>query len=150
MFEKVKIQKMILIKQILLEEGYESEIYAQHIDKNIKVKILDIKKYECNENDILIIHHSMGFDGYEDIISLKCKKILIYHNITPEKYIQDEYIKKYVKIGLKQAEEYKNHIDYAIADSNYNRRDLINMGYSNKIDVMPVQISIDRFDKIKS
>ena len=142
--------QMILIKQILLEEGYESEIYAQHIDKNIKVKILDIKKYECNENDILIIHHSMGFDGYEDIISLKCKKILIYHNITPEKYIQDEYIKKYVKIGLKQAEEYKNHIDYAIADSNYNRRDLINMGYSNKIDVMPVQISIDRFDKIKS
>lgn len=140
--------QMLEIQKLIISEGHESKIYAQYIDEKLKNKIINIKKYKGNKEDILIIHHSMGFDGFDEIVNLPNKKIMIYHNITPEKYIEDEYIKKYIRIGLNQAEEYKKHVDYVIADSNYNRQELIQMGHKN-IDVMPVQISIDRFDKVQ-
>lgn len=140
--------QMLEIQKLIISEGYESKIYAQHIDEKLKNKIVNIKKYKGNEDDILIIHHSMGFDGFDEIVNLPDKKIMIYHNITPEKYVENEYIKKYIRIGLNQAEEYKKYVDYVIADSNYNRQELILMGHKN-IDVMPVQVSIDRFDKVQ-
>ena len=40
-------------------------------------------------------------------------------------------------------------MDYCIADSNYNRKELLGMGYEN-VDVMPIQISLDRFDHVRS
>lgn len=140
--------QMLEIQNIIAESGYESKVYAQFIDNKLSSKINNIKEYSGNENNILIIHHSMGFDGFEDITNFPDKKIMIYHNITPQKYIDDEYTKEYIRIGLQQAEDYRKHVDYVIAASNYNRQELIKMGHKN-VDVMPVQISVDRFDKIK-
>lgn len=140
--------QMLEIQKIIKESGYESKVYAQFIDNKLSNKINNIKDYQGNEDNILIIHHSMGFDGFEDIVNLPDKKIMIYHNITPEKYIDDEYTKEYIRIGLQEAEDYRKYVDYVIAASNYNRQELIKMGHKN-IDVMPVQISVDRFDTIK-
>ena len=142
--------QMLLLKKIIADRGYESKIFAEYIANGLENDICNIDDYVDNENDILIVHHSMGINCFEKISSFKCKKILIYHNITPEKYFDDEGIIKYIRIGLKQTEAYKNIVDYCIADSNYNRRELIKIGYTSNIDVMPVQISIDRFEKIIS
>jgi len=141
--------QMLEIQKLILTEGDDSEIYAQYIDERLNGKIFDIKKYKGDKNNILIIHHSMGFDGFDDIVKLPDKKIMIYHNITPEQFVEDEFIKKYIRIGLQQAEDYKNYVDYVIADSNYNRQELLKMGHIN-VDVMPVQISIDRFDDLQA
>lgn len=92
----------------------------------------------------------MGIDCYEHIVHLDDQKILIYHNITPEKFFEDENIKKYIRMGLKQAADYRKYVNYCIADSNYNRQQLIHMGYSCRIDVMPVHISLDRFDHVNA
>lgn len=141
--------QMLAIQKILLDAGYESEIYAEHIDLSLSKKIRNISGYKGNESSILLVHHSMGFDRFEQIVSLPDTKILIYHNITPERFFTDETIRKYIRLGLWQAREYKKYVKYAIADSNYNRRELIHMGYKN-VDVMPVQISLDRFEHIEA
>lgn len=141
--------QMLDIQKILINAGYESEIYAEHIADKIKEKVNDINTYKGNANNILIIHHSMGFDLFEKIIALPDKKVIIYHNITPEKYFSDTGTKKYIRIGLKQIQEYKKYVDYAIADSNFNRRQMITMGYQN-VDVMPVHVSLRRFENITS
>jgi len=142
--------QMLLLKNVINGRGYKSEIYAEYIANGLENEIFHINDLVVDENDILIIHHSMGINCFDKICSLKCKKILIYHNITPEKYFDDEGIVKYIRIGLDQVEKYKDIVDYCITDSNYNRRELIRMGYASNIDVMPVQISLDRFGNIIS
>lgn len=141
--------QMLMIKDLLVKEGYESEIYADFIPGSLHDKIKSINNYKGSKENLLIVHHSMGFDGFDKIISLPDKKAMIYHNITPEKYFTDEHTRSYIRKGLRQASEYKKHMNYIIADSNYNRKELISMGHKN-IDVMPVQISLNRFDIIKS
>lgn len=139
--------QMLMIQKILIDNGYDSNIYAEYISEGLEGKIIPINKYKGDKDSILFVHHSMGMNCFDKIISLPDKKALIYHNITPEKYFPDEWSKSYVRLGLKQAKEYKNHIVYCIADSNYNRKELISMGHTD-IDILPVQISLERFDKI--
>ncbi len=139
--------EMLLIKDILLKNGYESEIYAEHVAESLKKNIKDIKSYKGNKDSILIIHHSMGFDLFDKIVSLPDNKILIYHNITPEHFFDDEIIKQYIRKGLKQTVEYRKYIDSAYADSNFSRKEMIAMGYKN-VGIIPVQISLDRFDHV--
>lgn len=140
--------QMLLIREILIKNGYESEIYAEYVAKELKHIIKPIESYKGDKEAILFVHHSMGMNQFDKIVGLPDKKALIYHNITPEKFFDDEGTKKYIRIGLQQVKDYKEHLDYCIAASNYNRRQLIQMGYDNDIDVMPVQVSLDRFDKV--
>lgn len=140
--------QMLLIQAILRKEGYESEIYVEHIGEGLGNRLKKINSYKGQEDAILLVHHSMGFDCFEKIIGLPDKKVLIYHNITPERFFEDEGIKKYIRKGLAQLKEYKNHVVYSIADSNYNRKDMIRQGY-DKVDVMPVQVSLNRFDDLE-
>ncbi len=140
--------QMILIKDILEKNGYKSNIYAEHIPDALKGIIKNVKEYKGKMDNLLIIHHSMGFDYFDNIVSLPDKKILIYHNITPEKFFEDEGTKRYIRKGLKQLSDYSEYVDYAIADSNYNRKQMIEAGFTSTIDVMPVNISLDRFEAI--
>ena len=141
--------QMLMICDLLKKKGYQSHIYAQHIPEALRDRIQPITQYKGNKGNILLVHHSMGFDGFEDIVALPDKKALIYHNITPERFFDDEYIKKYIRIGLWQAAEYRNYVDYAMADSNYNRQELLSFGHK-QVEVMPVHISVNRFDAIQS
>lgn len=139
--------EMLLIKDILIKNGYDSEIYAEHIAEPLKKDIKDIKSYKGDKDSILIVHHSMGTDMFDHVVSLPDKKILIYHNITPEHFFEDETIKKYIRIGLKQTRDYNKYIDVAYADSNFSRKEMIDMGYKD-VGIIPVQVSLDRFDHV--
>ena len=139
--------QMLHIRGILHDSGYASDIYAEYIVDELKNQIKPIADIDCDDEDVLLIHHSMGINCFEKIISLPCKKILIYHNITPEHFFDDVGIKHAINKGLVQTECYKDHVDYAIAVSNYNRRQLIAMGYP-RVDVMPVQVNVDRLKSV--
>lgn len=139
--------QMLMIRDLLREKGFESDIYAEFIPESLRNNILSIHQYKGDQDAILFIHHSMGFDGFDQIISLPDKKAIIYHNITPEHFFKDEQTRQYVRKGRWQAAEYRKHVDYAIAASNYNRQELLRMGYT-QVDVMPVHISVNRFDKV--
>lgn len=139
--------QMLMIRSLLISKGYESEIYAEYIDERLKDQVKPIAEYQGSKENILFVHHSMGMNCFEKIISLPDKKSLIYHNITPEYFFEDEGTKLAIRKGLWQAKEYNKYVDYAVADSNYNRKELLKMGYKD-VDVMPIQISLDRFDHI--
>ena len=141
--------QMLRLQEIIRKRGYHSDIYAEHFTEDVVGNIKSIFDYEGSRDNILIVHHSMGMDAFDKIKSLPDKKILIYHNITPEEFFEDKNTKKYIRKGLQQLKEYSNIVDYCIADSNYNRRDIIKAGFANKIDVMPVNISVDRFDTVQ-
>lgn len=141
--------QMLMICDLLKKKGYQSHIYAQYIPEELQDRIHPIAQYRGSKDNILLVHHSMGFDGFEDIVALPDQKALIYHNITPEKFFDDEYTKSYIRKGLWQAAEYRKYVNYAIAVSNYNRHELLSFGYK-QVEVMPVHISVNRFEHIQT
>lgn len=140
--------QMRMLRDFLRGNGYQSEIYAEHIAQGLEAEIHPISQYKENPEHILVVHHSMGITPkvFDRVKSLSDKKILIYHNITPEKYFDDVGTKNAIRLGLDQTREYRDYMEYYIADSNYNRKDLLDVGYPDSIDIIPVQISLNRFD----
>ena len=141
---------MFKIQEILQDNGYISDIFVEHVAPEYEDKLKHLSTYEGDQNNLLLIHHSMGFDGFKKIISLPDKKILIYHNITPPNFLlSNPTMASYANLGYQQVEEYKNYVAMALADSEYNRQELYRMGYST-VEVLPIIIDFKKFENAET
>ena len=62
--------QMLMIRDLLRKKGFASEIYAEFIPEPLRKTILPVRQYKGDRDAILFIHHSMGFDGVDRMISL--------------------------------------------------------------------------------
>ena len=139
----------INIDKILKKNGYETEIYAENIDKRMKDKVFKISKLKkVNKNDILIYHKSTGTDLSFLLEKYKCKKVMRYHNITPGKYLEqyNKYLYNLVEYGRKGLEYASKYFDYSLADSKYNKSELDELKYKNTI-TLPILIPFEDYRK---
>lgn len=130
--------------------GYQSRIYAEIIDSRLPVKTAkSIKKYKERPDDIILYHMSTDSGLNRKILEYKSPKILNYHNITPAHYFQ-KYNRQFA-LGCRQAREdlayLADHADGCIADSQFNRQELIALGYQCPVKVIPVLIPLQDYKK---
>ncbi|MBG0807878.1 glycosyltransferase [Methylosinus sp. H3A] len=129
---------LFYIQSILADFGIGSKIFVEHRDPRLADRLGLIHEFVPKEDDLLIIHHSMGHDIMPMLQKLKCRKVLLYHNITPPSFFTEgSPFRHYALQGLKQLEEFSGMIDDAIADSAYNARELTRRGYED-VKVIPL------------
>lgn len=140
----------LAIGEALKEAGYETAIYAENIDKRLPKKaVLPIEKYKEKEGDLVIFHLSIYSKMNELVKKLKSKVVIIYHNVTPPEFF-DGYsseAKALCEKGLHGVEALKDVPELVIADSEFNKQDLIRMGYKCPIEVVPIVIAFDDYKK---
>ena len=141
---------MFQLRDLIRSHGYESEIFCEKVPQKLYREVRPISDYQGSIDNILLVHHSLGFDVFEKIQDLSDKKILIYHNVTPERFFDNDWARGYARLGLTQLKKYRHEVGYAITDSNFNRQDMLRSGWPNRIDVMPVSMNINRLDKVKA
>jgi glycosyltransferase involved in cell wall biosynthesis len=140
---------MLYTKTILNELGFESKIYVEHVASALENEIEHFSKYVSDENNILLLHHSMGHDLDEWIEKLNDKIVLVYHNITPETFFEkDSVFYNYSLKGRTQLELLKEKSIAAIGDSQLNVDELLSRGFDkDNLKVIPLLLDVD---KIKS
>lgn len=141
----------IAIHDILKKNGYETGIYAENIDNRLpRGLVTDYHKMpNLKKEDVIIYHLSTGSELNNLIKKVPCRKIMIYHNITPPVFFEG-YSNISFELcgkGLEQAVSLKDTFDYVLADSEFNKQDLINMGYTCSIDVLPILIKFDDYSQ---
>jgi glycosyltransferase involved in cell wall biosynthesis len=139
------------LKDALKEAGYDTDIYAAVIDERLPEGTAQpydmLEKLE--DEDILIYHLSTGHKLNYEIEKLGGKKVILYHNITPERFFQKYNKDAYESCaqGIKAAKQLAKIADYAIADSEYNKQDLLDYGFRCDIDVLPILIPFEDYEK---
>lgn len=139
------------IDKILREEGYETAIIAENIsprlDKSLAVPLE--KATLPQKNDLVLYHGSIGSKMNDYLRSVESKKVMIYHNITPWKFFKgySEEMKELAKVGELEVRKLARVVDRCIAVSEFNKKSLINMGFSCPIDVCPILIPYSDYDK---
>ncbi len=133
------------ISKILAEKGYVSEIYAEYIDNRLPSGMAEEinKMPKLQDNDLLIYHASTGSKLNYSLPHFGGKQVVRYHNITPPSFFHgyNSEAETNMRYGYEGIKFLSQHAQYCIADSNYNRNDLIRMGYTCPIDVCPVLIN---------
>lgn len=139
------------LEKVIRDAGYKTQIYAESIVPPLDHKVaLDIKKLQgMNEKDVIIYHLSTGTQLNFDVAKYKCKKIIIYHNITPPEFFMgyDNFFEQISRYALEGARFLTDKADYCLAVSAFNKYDLEKMGYKAPIDILPIVIPFDDYRK---
>jgi glycosyltransferase involved in cell wall biosynthesis len=145
---------VVAIDGLLREMGSCGGIFAtnsENIDKRYLHKIAEPLRAlpVLDKDDVLLLHHAISNDFCYKVPSLKCKKILIYHNITPPDFFDglDEGLKNATAKGLVQTRYLHDKVDGCIADSEFNKKNLENMGYKCPIYVCPILVNFEDYAK---
>lgn len=146
--------EVIAFKNILSKAGIPTGIFTTGIHKKIPegTAWLINRLPELHDDDIIIYHFASKCALFDLVKTLPGKKILRYHNVTPPEFFApyDKVAENVTSEGLKQVAELKNYIDYVLAVSEFNKSDLIRMGYTCKIDVLPILIKFDDYEQTPS
>lgn len=142
---------VMAIQNYLRKDGYVTGIFTN----NIHVKIpkgtayLIDKLPELREDDLVLYHFASEDPLAELIKKLPCEVVLRYHNVTPPHFFKgfDTGAEQNTRRGLKQIKELADSIDYGMVVSEFNKQDLVDMGYTCPIDVAPILIQFDDYKK---
>ena len=139
----------IALSGAIKDMGYDTAIYAENIDKRLPngiAKKID-KLKDLKSDDVLIYHKSTGTDLTFKIEQFKCRRIMVYHNVTPPEFFRPYSIAatKLTEYGYKGVKYLRDKIDYVLAVSEYNKSELLKMGYTCPIDVRPILIKFDDY-----
>lgn len=130
---------VIFQKKTLEREGYICDIYSAGYDNDTENYRFDIAKLKCAQDD-LIIDHVSGLIAYDDIVAAQsCRKVFLYHNITPPKYVSGG-VRAFCEAGLKQIPELCKIYDFIVGDSQYNLDCLVELGINREGDVLPIPV----------
>lgn len=123
---------MLLVRGALRKAGLVSDIYVESVAPELSQDLKPLGELDPSPEDVLLIHHSMGHDVMEYIAALNCKKILVYHNVTPPKFFSDSrWWQGYSAKGYDQLSVLREIVQGSIADSDYNADDLRRRGFDN-------------------
>ena len=136
----------LLIRNILREWGYKSEIYAEHIHPGIDA--IPYTNYEkiSSRNNILIYHYSIGSDITEFVKKLPDKIVILYHNQTPDKYFWgvNDHVASLLQKGRRDLKDLSKIAKVGLGDSEYNCRELTEYGFS-KTRVFPLLLDFEKY-----
>ena len=138
------------IRDILREWGYESDIYAQNIHPRLKKIVRAYTEYNkiSSPENVLLFHFSIGSDISRFVKNLPDKKVLIYHNITPSIFFSgvNDNLANLVRNGRDELAEYNDIADLALGDSEYNRKELVELGFRNT-GVFPIILDLNKYNR---
>ena len=136
-------QSMLLIRGILRGLGYASDIYCEAPDPELGLGLRAAHALPLHGDYVLLVHFSLGFDGFDGIRQLKARKVLMYHNITPPELLsRSPVLQHYAELGRTQLPAWRGHVAAALADSAFNAVDLHRSGF-DVVDTCPLLFDIE-------
>ena len=137
------------IQDVLGRAGYDSRIYIQTVDPRVE-DLTDDYRYLIDDTDpetVLIHHFSIGSHASRLAFALPSRMILVYHNITPPSYFVgvNPTLVQLCYSGRRELQAYAPRCELALGDSEFNRRELEDMGFP-RTGVLPVVPNFDHLD----
>ncbi|MBN2384064.1 glycosyltransferase [bacterium] len=143
----------LAIRNILREHGFESEIFVETCHPALVSETRTIEDYArySHAETLLLFHFSQGTPLAEYVLTLPDKLVLIYHNITPERYFRRVHHEAWLSLiqGREQLPRLAGKAVLGMADSEYNRRELIEVGCS-RTGVLPIILDFSMYDRVDS
>jgi glycosyltransferase involved in cell wall biosynthesis len=137
------------MKRFFLSQGFQSEIYCLSRDSGLESDSRLFDEFPPpNSSDICLLHFGLPSPLTHALIDMSSRKVIIYHNITPSRFFRDysEEMARITDIGRIELDRLVPHVELALADSEYNRQELVECGYKNT-EVLPLFIDFSKYRK---
>jgi len=136
-----------VIQRLLRTWGFESEIFAEthSLPPGSRIKIFSLAETSLiAPQDVVLLHLSTGSKVNTLFKKMKCRKAVLYHNITPPEFFRglNEQAAMAMERGLEQMKQLAGIAEVVMADSRFNADELEKMGYHD-VSVLPLILDFD-------
>src|SRR5712692_5356901 len=133
------------VRDLLRAMGHRSEVYALTIDDALQGDVLPFGESSAKAGELTIFHYALPSPMTAAFASLGAGRVLQYHNVTPAGYFApyDPALFRLASFGREELGTLVGHVDLALGDSNYNRRELEAMGFA-RTGVFPIAVDTER------
>lgn len=136
------------VRGLLRQMGHESELYAMAIDDDLRGDVIPWTDAAATRGDLTIFHFALVSPMTSAFAKLGSGRVLQYHNVTPAHFFAgyDAGIYRLAMLGREDLRTLVGHTDVALGDSEYNRQELEDLGFTNT-GVFPIAVDTDRITK---
>jgi glycosyltransferase involved in cell wall biosynthesis len=138
------------IQRVLRAAGYDSDIFVETADPRLESLTRHYRELlDATAPENLLLHHfSIGSKASRTAYALPDRMALIYHNITPPEYFAGVHrqLARQCFRGRREIHAYVDRCDIALGDSEFNREDLVSLGFP-RTDVLPVVPDLSHLDE---
>jgi glycosyltransferase involved in cell wall biosynthesis len=136
------------VRSLLRQMGHQSELYAMTIDDDLQGDVIPWTDPAAARGDLTIFHFALVSPMTTAFARLRSRKVLQYHNVTPPHFFAgyDAAIFRLAKLGREDLKSLVGHTDLALGDSEYNRQELEQLGFTNT-GVFPIAVDTDRITR---
>jgi glycosyltransferase involved in cell wall biosynthesis len=121
----------MFVRQLLRSLGFHSEIYCGDIAAGLESEFLPAPMFCDSADTVLLIHFSWATKFDRWLSRLKCRKILVYHNITPDDFfVEGDWFAQTARLSRRQLAGFSSSVDASLAQSAYSTRELADLGFA--------------------
>jgi L-malate glycosyltransferase len=133
------------VRQMLRDAGHQSDIFALTIDESLREDVRPFADAAARSGDVTIFHFALPSPMTAEFASLRGRRILQYHNITPAAFFApyDPQLFRLASLGRAELGTLAGKVDLALGDSEFNRQELEALGFS-PTGVLPIAVDTGR------
>jgi glycosyltransferase involved in cell wall biosynthesis len=133
------------LRDLLRAWGHESDIFARHIDADLRGDVRAFSDPAARDGDITVMHFAVASDLNAAFGSLPGARVLYYHNVTPAHFFApyDAGIARLCHSARGELAALAGRVDLAVGASDYNRRELEALGFARTA-VLPILVNTRR------
>ena len=124
-YDAVSVQAL-LWRRLLAERGWGGSDHAVAIDPRARAGFQPVKALAPARGDLLVIRYSAYSGQLMPVLELPQRKLLVYHNVTPPRYMWNHHAGVAVACALGRAQMplFARAADVAVGDSDHNAAEL--------------------------
>jgi glycosyltransferase involved in cell wall biosynthesis len=141
-----------LFQQIFRSWGYASQLVCEsrRILPELREEVTDVREFAatCKPDDVVLLHLSIGSIANRIFKTLPCRKVILYHNVTPARFFAmvNPQIASTLAQGARDVADLAGVADLVLADSNYNASELTALGYGDHVRVLPLVLDFTQLE----
>ncbi len=136
------------VRGMLRGQGHASDIFALTVDDDLRADVRPFADPEATRGDVTIFHFALPSPMTSAFARLDGARVLQYHNITPAAFFApySPGLFRLASIGRQELASLVGHVDLALGDSEFNRRELEALGFA-PTGVLPIAVDTGRITR---
>jgi len=139
----------LLMRDAFRSWGHEADVWAPDVDEDLAGEGRPYAGFAAagaGPGDVVILHYAVPSRLSADLRSFPGRRVLLHHNITPPEFFTawDPEMVRLCALGREEVAGLRDHVDLALADSEFSRRELEAAGFA-RTGVLPIFLDFARY-----
>lgn len=136
-----------LMRDAFRSWGYEADVYGLDVDDDLEGDGRLFSTWRPGgPEDVVILHFALPSPLTAALRGHRGRRVLLHHNITPPEFFKgwDDELARICEIGRQELVTLRGQVDLALADSEWSRRELQELGFG-RTGVLPIYLDFRRY-----